>query len=803
MSRRHVRPLLVALFAVAALLSLEWAVSGKRGGHDPGLDPSGELQQVEPPSPPMIGERIPVPETASSVGDATPKAREALARLVGRCVDRSGHGLEEARVRIVSSGKTTTCEPDGGFELDVDLGGDLSATLEVEADLGGFVSARSVVTVRSGTLIDVGDLLLERGASLAGFVRTEDDEPIAGAEVSLQRADGPARRSPKGDPTEVMRTTRSDARGSFRFEGLAPDEVRAWARAVERDWAVSDPVRLEPGLESLPVILRPPLLAASGLVELTVLDPSGDPVPGARVSFLVRWAGGSRSATLEANENGHLAKVLDPVAPHSFVARDPEGRYRAAVARDVPPGTRDLVLRLKEMRSFRLTVDDGFGTPVREYRASLEDAEGPLGELIRSGDGPHLDGVTSLEVPDLPFLVRVEAEGYRTGQLGPLDPMSLPDVVELHLEPLGPCLGRVLCSGRGIAGAHVTLHEAAAEGEAFLVNALPCRSLPATRASAICDDEGRFQLSVRETGRYYLRAEAAGLPPGDLGPLELGPDAPDSNWTIELASEGGAIAGRILSADPSAVANRIVGVSRGDGFGVSARTDANGTFLFEGLSPGPWLVRELQEDARRSMTHASRISVEPGWTPPWTCHVQPGRTTPYDLDRSDVPVVKGRLRLSGLPAAGWVASLSPEAGQGETASASLDSQGRFELALHEGGAFRLNVKRPTDQAFAQDYLDLVAGENTWDVDLPIGSLEVTAELERLEPGSPLYFTWTGSGRLRFFARLAFAESGTRLFEDLPAGRVAVVYSEPGGRQGKTSTDLPEGGSSRVVVPASE
>ena len=95
----------------------------------------------------------------------------------------------------------------------------------------------------------------------------------------------------------------------------------------------------------------------------------------------------------------------------------------------------------------------------------------------------------------------------------------------------------------------------------------------------------------------------------------------------------GAIEGRVLANAGVKLRDLVVGAARGDGRPFSVRTDAEGRFRFETLSPGRWLLRIQREDIDpNGVTSELRDTPESDAPFPSSCEVRAGETTRADID---------------------------------------------------------------------------------------------------------------------------------------------------------------------------
>jgi len=176
----------------------------------------------------------------------------------------------------------------------------------------------------------------------------------------------------------------------------------------------------------------------------------------------------------------------------------------------------------------------------------------------------------------------------------------------------------------------------------------------------------------------------------------------------------------------------LVSVSRGDGDVRFERTDEDGRFRFDGLTPGGWNVAYRVREARWSAHYGS--GSDP-WEPRWDCRVVDGSTTRYDIDlRYDsLASVSGSLVLDGEPAAGWTAqALSRYAADltEPVRPVALDADGRFELRVSPG-TYEVSLQSPAgDHGHVRllRQVEIDEGGLEWDLALETGGLAGTSAL---------------------------------------------------------------------------
>jgi RNA polymerase sigma factor (sigma-70 family) len=563
----------------------------------------------------------------------------APAGIDARFVDESGapwHGVRFAADDLPDV-KPVTSAPNGHAELVLPWSSKNEGAwaLRFSASRSGCATAVVHATLHPGETTHLGDVVLGPGITLHGRVVDERKRPFPGARVGVTTAPVPT------DALEVGRAQRhglpeflkgpltaSGEDGSFQLEGVAPGPMRAWTKAEGMRYAWSEPFETRAGEDVYDIELTITPFRAEDHIAGRVVDPDGRPVPGASLSTMYRAPVESGTSSTVADREGHFKILVTLAAPYRFEAWDRKGRYAPASVDDVQPGTLDLVLQLGELRYLETRVRDARGEPVAHSTVVSGRADRTsIGESRAEGDS---DGVARIAVPSYPFVLQASAPGFRAETRGPFDPQSPPERVEFELQALPVLRGRVVAAGEPVAGAEVELRKDMSD-TLVLVNEFQCVMMPySLTRKATTGAEGRFELGAEEPGRYWIRALADGLAPGDLGPFEL--DVGIAQGEVELVlTHGGAIEGRVSLPDGRDGEGTVVGVNHGDGAPRTQRAGPGGRFRFEGLTPGKWQVLAREKELPPPELSSSRFG---GNAPPieWSCEVIAGRTTRHDLD---------------------------------------------------------------------------------------------------------------------------------------------------------------------------
>jgi hypothetical protein len=449
-------------------------------------------------------------------------------------------------------------------------------------------------TATRGRTTDLGDVVLEPGAWIEGRVLDAQGLGLPGARVGLaavelfdSEEDGLLDESVlrrQGSPGfDDARTTAAGAGGDFALEGVAAGRWRLWAHAPGKRYGWSEPFEARAGEGVFALLVRLPDLLPTDRVTGIVLDPSGDPLPRARLTWSYETETEGGSTTLDVDEGGRFDLVLRRETSITIVASDPERRHADAYAWDVPPGTREIELRLGEARAFTVSVRDGEDAPVAGCRFELEM---DLGGALIGGDGNPRQlepGLHALTLPAIPFRLVIEADGFLPASRE-LRPESVGARLEVVLARAPRLVGRVLAEGRPVAGAKVSLHRAV-QGSKW-VDGFLCRHDPDPSDEDVADADGRFELTCRDMRSVWVRAVGSGWTAGDVGPVD---PAAGAELGIEL-SAGGSIEGQVLLPEGADGEGVVVGINRGDGHARTLRAGPGGRYRFDHLMPGPWQV---------------------------------------------------------------------------------------------------------------------------------------------------------------------------------------------------------------------
>lgn len=246
-----------------------------------------------------------------------PGARKPLALEVD---DDRGYPIDAAQVTALSLDPSAplraTAFTDARGETTLPNASDLRLRLEVTSP----GHAPKVVIVDPAA--PPTKIVLGRAESATGEVRSTHGDPIADADVAVYTQMG-------------ARRARTDAKGLFTLEGLAPGAAELRVRAkgyapTKRTVTIAEEQSLRP------TDLSPVELEDEAVVEGTVVDGRRDPVQGARVASggvaVYVQAGVNPPGTAVSDRNGKFRLGELPAGPASIEAYAPDvGRGKAMV----------------------------------------------------------------------------------------------------------------------------------------------------------------------------------------------------------------------------------------------------------------------------------------------------------------------------------------------------------------------------------------------------------------------------------------------------------------------------------------
>ena len=430
---------------------------------------------------------------------------------------------------------------------------------------------------------------LPRGFDVKGTVVDGEGAPVADADIAFSGM----------SPRSARVVTQSDAQGRFGLRSVGDGLV--WVGATAPGYAPS-PMPTLTGAEGAEVPVELVLDVRGGEVSGLVLDPSGEPVPGAAVY-----------ADTPQKRRG---SAWAPAPLRSFT--DEEGRYREL---SVAPGECQITVRTMGFAPWHGTVEvregvlseldvqlvegvdvhgiasDGQGNAARRVEVSVQ-SNGRLEQMVIAGD----DG--SYRLPDLePGTFEIYANGDERGRAQATLSGEPGDSIEWNFQLASLQLaGRVTDEeGTPLEGWTLRLQSTSFENHHF--------------AFATTDAEGRFLFEGCQDRDYGIDVEAAGSRFASLSVKDVHPPADDLLLRVPLDRVPSVrIVGTVLDADRKPAKTASLGVSSWR-FTNSpiVHVDENGRFEFGPLPPGKWSVSVRTPDRPSFRTESRDLAADEIW----------------------------------------------------------------------------------------------------------------------------------------------------------------------------------------------
>jgi protocatechuate 3,4-dioxygenase beta subunit len=747
--------------------------------------------------------------------------------VAGRIVDDGGRPLAGVRVRLLHqdierdvAGSTPiyqagvvpelmehTSPPDGRFTFAGLWPG--KATIELWA--ANRVRHEINCEPRSEQTIDLGDLVVERGSSIAGVVVDAAGAPIAGAKLSV--VDGEIRGGFMGDvgygyqPDDDSlhdelqiaeanfrhASVVSEATGAFRFEGLDSPTYSVYARA-----AGFEPARLRPiaaGTADARLVLQ-----RAAELRITVVDrATRATLPDAQVTV-------TRDSGVQSGR-GDESLAVEALAPGRFVARGAGPRAQQVVASAtghanavvqapgvVAPASAEFTVELGPEAVVSGRVVDGQGRPLAGATIELRTPGQPRIPVLQVAADPTGSfrierlGTASLELvafapgaaESAPLPLEVQ-EGQRVEGL------------EVRLPPPARIHGTVLqADGTPKPKARVMLDVPPFGDFKFM------ELSPRFKSWTETDEQGFFAFESLGSGDYQVSAHglptvACTLAEGEDRQVDFAANPP-SRVHGHVTSAGAPVAGVPVTAsnDPADRSQKL-------GWIKPAITDDSGSYDLEVRAAGDV---EVYVDPRGSPESDHR-----------TVHLDPGQALVVDLE---LPAgqIAGRVvdDVEGAPIAGLDVSLIEgkdlQAGYGET-----DTDGRFALRWLAPAAYRLHLLGYASVGGRRDIsivspeprdIVLAAGESA-DVELRVCRGATLTGDVRLADGGPVrdgqmvLLVRTSEGRIVPGIRYLWCSGGTRSPGSHLDSAPEPVFRRKGTEQGRYSFIALPPGEYRVLA----
>ena len=534
-------------------------------------------------------------------------ALETALALAGTVVDEQGRpvpGVEvRARLQPGSRARTMAGWGSGGTAITGPMGTFRIPTIfpglahELTLVRRGFATTRETVAPLEPlrpTLM--ARFVIRKGRNGFGRVLNQSDQPVAGATVLLEPAasgDLMARMSRGRDDSSRFEAT-AGADGRFEIPDLPAGNYGLTARGPGYAPITVPGLNVPAGAGSFD--LGTVNLLKGVALEGFVTGPGGKPVEGARI-------------TLNTASNDPMAGFRGSDGPPAAVT-GPDGFFRVedrregetvdvavqrpGYAKGSAPGIRipseePLRIVLKPTSAVEGRAVDPDGKPVAGARIYLNPtgptAMGPGFVMFSTADMKQADtgqdGAFRIEdVPPGTFQLKAASVGRQSVELSNLEVASGQDLkgVEVVLPAGAVIEGRVLASGRPVAGAQVELVEPESSVARIIINS----------AGATSDGDGYYRIDGVVPGSRTFQAEARGFRKA-VRELEAREGANAVDFTLEAGAQ---VTGRVVDEAGSPVSAAQVTLREGvNSWNLpNAVSGPDGGFTLAGVADGTYRI---------------------------------------------------------------------------------------------------------------------------------------------------------------------------------------------------------------------
>ncbi|MEM1202795.1 MAG: carboxypeptidase-like regulatory domain-containing protein [Acidobacteriota bacterium] len=532
--------------------------------------------------------------------------------------------------------------------------------------------------------VDLGQVVLSPGATVAGKVTDDEGRPLAGAKVEATApGSGYLRFATDGSGQEVItgadgRFEVPDRKAGERIDLVASKEgfVTARTSGIEA-----------PNAEDVVLVLGP-----ASTVSGRVVDEAGDGVTRARVSL--------------QDEGASSGPGFSRRGPSAWT--DPEGFFRVE---GLEPGIRRLRVQGEGfIPAERAGIEISKGVDLEGVEVVLKRGATVSGRVTAKGGDP---------VPEA--MIRVASAGGRSmGRAGFLNSARTDADGRYQLGGVEP--GRrtleVYHSEFGRAAETLEVRADAGNRQDFTLGAqgttvsgvvidpdgspLPGANLSlvpsaAARASGVAglsDAEGRFEIEGVRDGQYRLLAAHADFAVSESeDPIEVA-GSPISGVVVR-ARGGTVLGGQITGLDFDQLSDlSVIAMSMTLRDHKTAAVDFEGKYRVEQLAPGRWKVMASAPDGRQVQ---EEIDIAEG-----------AAEETLDLEFGGGLTLEGRVTLRGQPIDGgsiFLRGASQESGAGGT----TDHRGQFSIDGLEAGTYDLVVYEPSSGLRHNQSVEVPAG----------------------------------------------------------------------------------------------
>lgn len=528
-------------------------------------------------------------------------------------------------------------DPQGNFRLESVPPG--MVTIEARAD-GYAPTRKSGIDVRADAVAEAGTLTLSPGRTVRGRVlAAKDDLPVAGATVSLSRAQGFAMRMASEDQ-EAAAITGID--GAFTIAGL---ESRTYTvAATQPDYSTNNGrVEVPADADVDDFVIR---LSKGGILTGTVRDAQKQPVAGASI-LIAKIPMGGAPQTVSTGPDGRY--TVEKMAPGDYVVmrQNPGGpvMIMAGIKQATVREGETTVFDLDEASKITLTgrVLKG-GQPVPNAMLFFSKGSGGATGMDMRTATSDPSGRYQVGLDDAgPYSVAVQGSGAFFARGMSAIKLDVPDqpapVLDITLRAAG-IVGRVTDpEGKPVSGAMISARPTAESTTGG-----------GGRMNASTSGDGTYSIDNLPTGTYEVTVQASGYksPAPSTVSIASESDQPVADFQLETGRsfrgqvvdpQGNGISGASVVAAPTG--------STDGGRGMPTQTDINGTFVM--TAPGDGVIDITAVAPGFAAARLTGVPVPSDDQPIRLQAPRGGRVRVTALGSNGAPVVGASVRCSAKP----------------------------------------------------------------------------------------------------------------------------------------------------------
>jgi hypothetical protein len=482
------------------------------------------------------------------------------------------------------------------------------------------------------------DINMFNGSDLYGRVVDSDYNPVPGAEVtcipSFTELFSPL------NSAMAMQNDKTNEEGYFELKGIPQGNYQMFAFKEGFKYSARGVPVFTDGFTDVTglVVLLDPVDSGEHLIYGTVTNSRGDPVANASIQLagITGAELGGLEVSANTNDSGEFVFENMSIGKY-FMHVTADGGYASKnvtkVYLDKPN-----IIKLQSGALFRGTVlvkETGraptSGTRVNA-KQNLEFSQGLLSALENTNfdEGySHIDddsGQFEMFLNPGDYVIQVSHKDYISGQisvkLGPDDIKS----GTIYLSKTGGTIEGTVRTrdSQSPQGARVSLQRVTQTDDSLLGNLVDVESLFSGQSTRV-DSDGKFFFDSLPSGNYVAYAQHRNYANGQSDPIPLPDNASATGVNIWL-TQGGKIEGYVTNRGRPSSDAVVMLISTTSP--ISASTDSNGFYYFEGISPGTHHLQVVGADMLGNIADITNVDQDLGSE---RVVVREGQVTRFDI----------------------------------------------------------------------------------------------------------------------------------------------------------------------------